>query len=734
MKFKNRVIAAITISSVSFNLIFGFFVIKKEMNTEKERLNSKISHYNTLLENINTGSLWDFDADKIKANLNIIYSDPEVNEIQLNDATLTINIQMQKKKNLKDSHKIKHEIKITRDDIELGKTNIVYSRELYTSKLYMLIAERLFLTLGLIIINIITVYFISGHLLKPIDSVVEALKEIDSGNRNARLSIGTGDEFSEIEKYFNKMACTIQNEIETRAEREKQLNDMHQYLSSLFDSIPSILISVDKTGEIRSINSAAELFTGIKASGILGRNIFEIFPLLNEFEDDIKRILKSEKGMDIKNNYRSPDGELQMEISISSLYHGGITGAVIRMDDVTVIKKKDEKLSQAQMMDSIGNLAGGIAHDFNNVLSGITGTVSLLKHRLAKNELRHEDLEKFLNVIDDSGKRAVTLTQQILSLSRKDEMTMETADLNEILRHVYNFCFHSFEKSIEIQVNYYPEPARATVDATRMEQAILNLCINAGDAMTLMRPENEKRGGILNIGIERFSGKESQNPPPVEAESDRDYWRITVKDNGIGMDKKTIEKIFEPFFTTKAKGRGTGLGLAMVYNIVHIHNGFINVASELGEGSLFSLFIPVDESTSITNSRLQYDFKTGKGKILVIDDEESICDISREILEYCGYEVTVECDPELAVKRYSESERGFDCIILDLNMPKKNGFEVLQQFKTEYPGVKIIISSGSFSDEKMKALSAAGADALATKPYTLTSLSRIVSDVISSEK
>jgi len=731
MKFKNRVIAAITISSVSFNLIFGFFVIKKEMSTEKERLNSKISHYNTLLKNINTGSLWDFDADKIKANLDIIYSDPEVNEIQLNDATWTINILMQKKKNLKDSLKIRHDIKIIRDDIELGKTYIVYSRELYTNKLYMLIAEKLILTLGLILINIIAVYFISGYLLKPIDSVVEALKEIDSGNRNARLSIGTGDEFSEIEKYFNKMACTIQSEIEARAEREKQLNDMHQYLSSIFDSIPSILISVDTTGEIRSINSAAETFTGMKAPEILGRNIFEIFPLLNEFVNDIKRILESEKGMDIKNSYTSPDGELQIEISISSLYHGGITGAVIRMDDVTVMKKKDEKLSQAQMMDSIGNLAGGIAHDFNNVLSGITGTVSLLKYRLAKNELRHEDLERFLNVIDDSGKRAVTLTRQILSLSRKDEMTMEPADLNEILKHVYNFCFHSFEKSIEILVNYYPEPARAIVDSTRLEQVILNLCINAGDAMTLMRPDNEKKGGILNIGIERFPGGEDSETPPVEAEPGRDYWKITVKDNGIGMDKKTIERIFEPFFTTKAKGRGTGLGLAMVYNIVRIHNGFINVSSEIGKGSLFSLYIPLDESSAIKNSRMQYEFKPGKGKILVIDDEESICDISREILEYCGYVVTVECDPELAVKRYSESAEEFDCIILDLNMPKKNGFEILRQFKTEYPGVKIILSSGSFSEEKMKDLSSAGADAFITKPYTLESLAKTVADIIS---
>lgn len=732
MKFKNRVIAAITISSVSFNLIFGFFIIKNEMSIEKDRLQSKITHYNTLLENINTGSLWDFDTDKIKTNLSIIYSDPEVNEIHLNDATWTIDILMQKKKDLKDSLKIRHDINIIRNGIELGKTYIVYSRELYAGKLYMLIAEKLFLTLGLILINIVAVYFISGHLLKPIDSVVEALKEIDSGNRNARLSIGTGDEFSQIEKYFNKMAGTIQSEIDFRAEREKQLNDMHQYLSSLFDSIPSILISVDSDGAVRSINSAAENFTGMKSSDILGKTVFEIFPLLDEFRDDVNRILESEKGIDIKNNYRSPGGELQMEISISSLYHGGITGAVIRMDDVTLIKKKDEKLGQAQMMDSIGNLAGGIAHDFNNVLSGITGTVSLLKHRLSKKELKDNDLEKFLNVIDDSSKRAVTLTKQLLSLSRKDEMTMSPADLNDTLRHVYNFCFHSFDKSIDIQVNYFHGPARATVDSTRLEQVLLNLCINAGDAMTVMRPENERKGGILTIGIKRFPGPGDSGPYPVEAESGRDYWKVTVNDNGIGMDKKTMEKIFEPFFTTKAKGRGTGLGLAMVYNIVHIHNGFINVDSEPGKGSSFSLYIPVDESGTLQKNELQYDLKTASGRILVVDDEKSICDTSRELLEYCGYEVTVECNPELAVKIYRENEGGFDCVILDLNMPKKNGFEVLLQLKAEFPDAKILISSGSIGDEKMRALSAAGADAFLTKPYTLESLAKTVADVIAS--
>jgi PleD family two-component response regulator len=128
----------------------------------------------------------------------------------------------------------------------------------------------------------------------------------------------------------------------------------------------------------------------------------------------------------------------------------------------------------------------------------------------------------------------------------------------------------------------------------------------------------------------------------------------------------------------------------MVYNIVHIHNGFINVSSEIGRGSIFSLYIPVDESMIIKESTLQPEFKKGRGKILIIDDEESICQISSEILEYCGYEVTAECDPELAVKRYSENQDSFACIILDLNMPKKNGFEVLQQIKTEYPDVKVI--------------------------------------------
>lgn len=733
MKFKNRVIAAITISSVLFNLIFGFFFIKKEMNTEKERLRSKIIHYNTLLENINTGSLWDFDSDKIKTNLNIIYSDPEVNEIRLNDATWTINIQMQKKKDLSESLQMNYEVKIIKDDIELGVTHISYSRELYTGKLYMLIAERLLLTLGLIVINIIAVYFISGHLLKPIDSVVGALKEIDSGNRNARLSIGTGDEFSEIEKYFNKMASTIQREIDARTEREKQLNDMHQYLSSLFDSIPSILISVDKSGTIRSINTAAESFTCSGSSDILGKGVFEAFPMLNEFRNDINRILESQKSMDIKNSYRSPDGELQMEISISSLYHGGITGAVIRMDDVTIIKKKDEKLNQAQMMDSIGNLAGGIAHDFNNVLSGITGTVSLLKHRLAKNDLKHEDIEKFLNVIDESGKRAVTLTKQILSLSRKDEMTMEPADLNEILKHVYNFCFHSFDKSIDIQVNYYHEPARAIVDSTRIEQVLLNLCINAGDSMTVMRTDNERRGGILGMFIEKFRSSVDSIPLPVEAETGRDYWKITVADNGIGMDKKTVERIFEPFFTTKSKGRGTGLGLAMVYNITHSHKGFVNVDSAPGRGSSFTLYLPADESPALQKNVQRSDLKAGSGRILIVDDEQSICDTSRELLEYCGYEVTVELDPELAVKRYSEISGGFDCVILDLNMPKKNGFEVLGHLRAEFPDAKIIISSGSIGEEKIKTLSTAGAAAFITKPYTLESLEKIVSEVISNK-
>ncbi len=209
MKFKNRIIAAITISSVLFNLIFSFFVISKEMKTEKDRLNNKITHYNTLIENINTGSLWDFDADKIRANLNIIYSDPEVNQIHLRDVTWTIDILLKKEGELKDSLKMIYDLKIIKEGITLGEAQIIYSGELYSRKLYTLIAEKLLLTLGIILINILAVYFISRYLLKPIDSIVAALKEIDSGNRSVRLSIETGDEFGEIEKYFNKMAPAI---------------------------------------------------------------------------------------------------------------------------------------------------------------------------------------------------------------------------------------------------------------------------------------------------------------------------------------------------------------------------------------------------------------------------------------------------------------------------------------------------------------------------------------------
>ncbi len=731
MKFKYRIIAAVTISSVLFNLIFSFFVIRKEMNTEEERLNSKIAHYNTLIENINTGSLWDFDADKIRANLNIIFSDPEVYEIHLRDITWTIDILLKKEGDLKDTYKKIYELKIIKDGLTLGEASIVYSSELYSSKLYRLITEKLLLTLGIIFINIIAVYFISGYLLHPIDSIVEALKEIDSGNRNVRLAINTGDEFGEIEKYFNKMAGTIQSEIEARTEREKQLNDMHQYLSSLFDSIPSILLSLDITGAIRSINSAAEVFTGIKSSDILGKNVLEVFPLLAEFSDDIHSVLKSQKKLDIKNHYKSDDGELQMEISISSLYHGGITGAVVRIDDVTVIRKKDEKLTQAQMMDSIGNLAGGIAHDFNNVLSGITGTVSLLKHRLTNSELRHDDLLKFLNVIDDSGKRAVDLTRQILALSRKSEMTMETTDLNEILKHVYNFCFHSFDKSIDIQASYHHEPALATVDLTRIEQVLLNLCINAGDAMTVMRPQSERGGGTLNISIRKFPGAADTIPDTFEAEKGRSYWKITVEDNGIGMDKRTVERIFEPFFTTKAKGKGTGLGLAMAYNTVHLHNGFIDVTSEPGKGSVFSIYLPANTDGDLKKSELHGEIIPGEGKIFIVDDEESICTTSKELLEYCGYEVVTECNPELAVQRFDELNGDFNCMLLDLNMPKIDGFEILKTIKQKYPDIKILISSGSITEEKMSTLAEAGASGFITKPFTIESLSKAVSKALS---
>ncbi len=733
MKFRNKIIIALTLSSILFNLIFGFFVIKKELDGEKERFKNKIEHYNSLIQLMNVMPLWDFDTEKIRSNLDLIFRDHEVVAISLKDMTGTINYSLRKEKDSEDGQVFQHKLNIMKNDDKLGEAQIEYSNSIYIERLTDLIVERIILTLGLIIINTVIVFLISSYLLKPIDSVVNGLRKIDEGDFNYRMNINTVDEFKEIEIYFNRMVETLSREINSRVEKEEQLVEIHKYLENVYNSIPSVLVSVDESGFVKQWNNAAEKFTGVKYSEAVQKSVWEIIPLLEKYRNAFNAVILEEKTEEIRRQYVSPEKDKYINISISPLITGRGSGAVIRLDDVTEMKQKDEKLGHAQMMDTIGNLAGGLAHDFNNLLAGITSTVSLIKFRMQRgDDPGPADMKKFLDIMEESGIRASDLTKQILSLSRKEEMNFDKADLNQIIKQVIQFCSHTLDKSVEIFPTFFNSEALVSADSVRLEQVFLNLCINASHSMTVMRNEGERRGGKILINIEKHLVDEFFCNSHADAIPGVDYWQVSIKDDGVGIEKKVLQKIFEPFFTTKGKGKGSGLGLAMSYNIIRQHKGFIEVCSEPGKGSIFSIYIPVNELTIEQKINGEVNAPAGSGLILVIDDEKSMCEMASSMLEIFGYEIITSDDSLRGVEIFKEKHGTVKAVLLDMIMPKKSGGELFEIFREINPSVPVVIMSGFGKDENIDRLLKDGVSSFLQKPFSMEALASAMDKAINS--
>ena len=416
------------------------------------------------------------------------------------------------------------------------------------------------------------------------------------------------------------------------------------------------------------------------------------------------------------------------------LLYTGIEGIVIRFEDVTELEKKDRQLLQAQKMETVGNLAGGLAHDFNNVLGGIVGTTSLIKFLLEKGEIIDiENIKSRIDVIEKGAVRAVDLVKQLLTLSRKSDPLLTPVDINQSLKHVMKICENTFDKSILIFSRFHDSPSMIWADATQIEQVLLNLCVNASHAMTIMRKKEEQQGGVLTVSVIDFESTPEFRTNHVEA-FDKKYWKIQVHDTGVGIDNKNLQKIFDPFFTTKAATKGTGLGLAMVYNIIQQHKGFIDVNSKMGEGTTFDVYFPqLEEKNYVSENLKRVDqLIKGNGLILVIDDEESLRNTTKELLETCGYSVLLAKDGREGVDIYSEKNTKIDAILMDMAMPIMSGKDAYIELKNINPSLKVLLTSGFRHDPRVKEAMNLGVNGFIQKPFSLVELSKKLSEILHS--
>jgi PAS domain S-box-containing protein len=535
------------------------------------------------------------------------------------------------------------------------------------------------------------------------------------------LSIRFSRSFSSVERLSDELQKT-----------NRQLFNTWNYLINVFNSIPSILVSVDKDGIITQWNTAAERFNGIPAAEAISKSLWEIMPYLRGYREVFDTVIKSSRPEELLMESFEIKGETKyMNISINPLLYEGDDGAVIRVDDITELEKKDSQLRQAQKMETVGTLAGGLAHDFNNVLGGITGAISLIKHDLGKKEINMSRVMEMIKLLEESSCRAADMVHQLLTLSKKHELTLSPVDLNHTIERVLKICSNTFDKSIEIKPIYYDGTVMVKADPAQMEQVALNLCVNASHAMTIMKKEGETIGGALIVSIDRLYADKFFCKTHPEADPGC-YWMISYRDTGVGMDLKTMSKIFDPFFTTKKTEKGTGLGLAMVYNIVQQHGGFVDVYSEPGIGSTFNVFLPELEgdSGSIRAADMEQTISSGSGLVLVVDDEEIIRFTATSILEECGYDVITASNGEEAMDLFRNRHGEIRAVLLDVAMPKKSGAETFEEMKNIDPAVKILLTSGFKMDDRVQKLLARGVNDFIQKPYSMVELSKKMKKII----
>lgn len=560
----------------------------------------------------------------------------------------------------------------------------------------------------------------------------EAVKNNEIRTIEYELSVPAGIRSFEARvcPYGSNNVLWICRDITDKKIAEEEISDTRNYLKTILDSITTNFITINSKGAITQVNLAAEKFLGRSSENIYGIGISELLPFIKENYNKIENVIESQKHDEFFLSLQKGLSKQYLKIGVFPLLFKNTSGAVIRIDDETNSIKKDEQLLQAQKMDTVGTLAGGLAHDFNNVLGGIIGTTSLMKFAIENNKYKIDKIVHDISSIESIARRGADIVSHLLSLSRKQEITAIPLNLNNSITNVIKLCANTFDKSIEIQSLLPDEDSIINGDPAQIEQVLLNIFVNANHAMTVMRSAGEMQGGILSISVCRQKCDSTFRIKHPEAE-DVEYWVVDIQDTGIGMSDEVMLKMFDPFFTTKEKFDGTGLGLTMVYNIIHQHHGFIDVYSEVGKGTIFKLYFPVTTCRlNIEKPNEEYDHVlTGHGKILVVDDEEIIRNTAKEILENCGYEVLLAPDGEIGIKLFKEND-DIEVVLLDMSMPKLSGKETLIELKKIRSSIKVLMASGFKDDVRMKECFEFGIAGFIQKPYSMNELAKKIFNIM----
>jgi PAS domain S-box-containing protein len=490
-------------------------------------------------------------------------------------------------------------------------------------------------------------------------------------------------------------------------------------------SINGIMLA-DLDGKVTWVNASfLQMWGCASADEVIGAAIGDFW--VGEEARDMVRVLPRTGGWHGELSARRKDGTVfSVELSASLIRNeeGGAIGLMTSIVDITEGKRLQAQILQAQKMDAMGQLAGGIAHDFNNLLTAISGYLQLLLINAPRGTQIHQDLMQIKSAVD----RGTGLTQQLRFFTRQATGMSQIVRLNEIALETYAILHRTFPPEIIIELSLAPSAWTIEADPNQMSQILVNLCVNARDAM--MGKTDRSPGGTLRIATTNVELSGEQAGRYVNARPGR-YVALRVSDTGTGMPPELLERMFIPFVTTKGERSGTGLGLAVVYGIVANHHGFIDVKSVVGEGTAFEIFLPRTERKDVEKPgrTAPSTLPRGRGRILVVDDEPQVRGVISRILTACGYTVILAENGQEALSRFSESG-GIDLVLLDMIMPDMGGRECLARLRKADPNARVLIATGYTSDGSAQELLREGALAIIEKPLDLTALAEKIGGIL----
>jgi PAS domain S-box-containing protein len=521
-----------------------------------------------------------------------------------------------------------------------------------------------------------------------------------------------------VEEFLQEQKEELEAANEDLQQSRDALRESEGKHRTLLENLPQKIFFKDRSSVYVVCNENYARDLKVPSDEIQGRTDHDFFPreLAEKYRSDDRRIMESGRTEELEERYLQ-EGQERWVYTIKTPVKneaGEVVGILGIFWDTTERKNLEAQLIQSQKMEAVGLLAGGIAHEFNNILGGILGYASLMRLKMEPDH----PFWGYVETIEKSSQRAALLTSQLLGFARKGKYDLRLLNLNLLAEDTLAIVRQTFDRAVTVEARLAEGLPKVEGDTMQLQQVLMNLCINARDAMP--------KGGSLVLTTRTEQVAEGDERIPLESKPGL-YVLLSVADTGCGMDEETLAKIFEPFFTTKEKGKGTGLGLAMVYGVVKNHGGFVTVRSEVGLGSAFTLHLPAAEKPSERRPEALAAPEKSRGAvsdqtILVVDDEESIRSLARDILEGEGYRVLLAENGARALEVYREHQGEIGLVVLDLIMPKLGGGEVFLKLKEMDPGVHVLVSSGYSQEGKAQEILSGGALGFVQKPFHVRDL------------